>query len=153
MCSGPHKTWDRRCKHKKKKLKRINTVRENKPYRYEVKPPSPLLFTNIFPFAIQAGSSTAPPIAGNKRTATESQSLSPVKNTPSVRETHSSTSSSSQAPNRIPLAAINRNHKGRKKINNKVQVFEQEEPEKIPDTPMNNPESNYQSGQRQDDEL
>lgn len=38
-------------------------------------------------------------------------------------------------------------------MNNKVQVFEEEEPNGIPDTPMDDPETSHQRGTRQDDEL
>ncbi len=34
LCSGPHKTWDPRCEHKKKELKRISIARHNIPCRY-----------------------------------------------------------------------------------------------------------------------
>lgn len=45
----------------------------------------------------------------NKRTAVESRSQSPAKNSSDQRETRASAASSSQAGNRIPLAAITRN--------------------------------------------
>lgn len=89
----------------------------------------------------------------NKRTAIKSISQSPVKNTPNKRETRASTFSSRQAPNRIFLAVITQNYKGRKKMNNKVQVFEKEEPNKIPNTLIDDPETSHQRNTHQDDEL
>ena len=48
LCSGPHKTWDPQCEHKKKELKRISIARDNTPCKYEIKQPPAPSITNHF---------------------------------------------------------------------------------------------------------
>ncbi len=84
----------------------------------------------------------------NKRIAVESRSLSPAKNSPNQQETRATSALSSQTTNRIPLAAITRNQKSRKQMNHKVQVFKAENPNKRPDTQMEDQEINHQADTR-----
>ena len=125
LCSGPHETWDPRCEHKKKELKRISIARDNTPCRYEIKQPPAPAVTNDFPIPSlpRRRLFTTPAQAtskSNKRTAVEFRSLSPTENPPNQRETRATAALSSQTTNRIPLAAITRNQKSRKQMNHKV---------------------------------
>lgn len=156
LCSWPNKTWDPRCEHKKKDLKRISIARNNTPCKYEIKHPPVPPVTNHFPtpslprgqlFTAQPSSSTLAPavLKSNKRTAGEVRSLSPAKNSSNQRETRATAALNSQTTNRILLAAITRTQKSRKQMNHKVQVFEAKNPNERPDTEIDDQEINHQA--------